>query len=175
MTVRAFVGLGSNLGDRLGNCRVAVGMLASLPETRLLDLSPLYESDPAEGAQGGPFLNAVAGVETLLPADVLFGHLRGIEVALGRPPHHGPGQARPVDLDLLLYGEERIDAPGLQVPHPRLAARRFVLEPLCRIAPDALHPGLGATAADLLARLPAGEDLRLVGWPVGPPHGWDGP
>jgi 2-amino-4-hydroxy-6-hydroxymethyldihydropteridine diphosphokinase len=153
MTVRAFIALGSNVGDRHGFCRLAAERLARLPATRLVRTSPLVESPPAEGAAGGPFLNGAAEIETELPPADLLRELHAIEAALGRPLDRPRGAARTIDLDLLLYGDLRLDQPDLVVPHPRMAGRRFVLEPLAAIAPGVRHPVLGQTAAELFARL----------------------
>jgi 2-amino-4-hydroxy-6-hydroxymethyldihydropteridine diphosphokinase len=153
MTVRAFIAIGSNLGDRRRWCRLAAERLATLPATRLVQASPLVETAPAEGAAGGPFLNGAAEIETALPPIQLLRELQAIEAALGRPPDRPRGAARTVDLDLLLYGDLRVDEPRLTIPHPRMAERRFVLEPLAAIAPGVRHPVLGQSAAELLARL----------------------
>lgn len=153
MRVQAFIGIGSNLGDRLAHCRAALDRLALLPGTALTRVSPLFESEPQEGVEGGPFLNAVAEIATSLPPDQLLDHLQEIEVALGRAADHLPGTARTMDLDLLLYGDAVIREPDLAVPHPRMAERRFVLLPLAALAPTLCHPVLQATVAELLRRL----------------------
>jgi 2-amino-4-hydroxy-6-hydroxymethyldihydropteridine diphosphokinase len=151
--VRAFIGVGSNLGDRLAHCRAALDRLERLPEVTLMRVSPLFESEPQEGVQGGRFLNGVAEIATTLPPRQLLDHLREVEVALGRAPDHAPGSARTMDLDILLYGDLVTDEPDLTIPHPRMAARRFVLAPLAAIAPAVRHPVLGVTTRGLLRRL----------------------
>jgi 2-amino-4-hydroxy-6-hydroxymethyldihydropteridine diphosphokinase len=161
--VRAFIGIGSNLGDRLAHCRAAMDRLALLPETRLARVSPFFESEPQEGAEGGSFLNGVAEIETGLPPRKLLGHLQEMEVALGRAADHRPGAARTLDLDLLLYGDAVIRHPDLTVPHPRMAGRRFVLAPLVTLAPTLRHPILGVTMAELLRRLGPGAPLLATG------------
>ncbi len=153
MRVRAFVGIGSNLGDRLAHCRAALERLGRLPGTALRRISPILESEPREGVEGGLFLNAVAEIATSLPPRRLLGHLQEIEVALGRAADHLPGTARTVDLDLLLYGDAVIREVDLIIPHPRLAERRFVLAPLVALAPALRHPVLPVTMAELLRRL----------------------
>ncbi|MBI4572854.1 MAG: 2-amino-4-hydroxy-6-hydroxymethyldihydropteridine diphosphokinase [candidate division NC10 bacterium] len=153
MTVQAFVGIGSNLGDRLAYCRAALDRLALLPGTTLTRVSPFFESEPREGVEGGLFLNGVAEIATRLSPRELLGHLQGIEAALGRPPDHLPGTARSMDLDILLYGETVLHEPDLTIPHPHMAARRFVLAPLTALAPAVRHPLLKLTAAELLRRL----------------------
>jgi len=153
MRVRAFIGIGSNAGDRHAHCAEAEALLRRLPETRLLRVSPLVETEPAEGVAGGPFLNGVAELATALSPRELHHALRAIEDALGRPPGHPSGAARTIDLDILLYGERIVREVGLDIPHPRMAQRRFVLEPLVAIAPNARHPVLNLSAADLLRGL----------------------
>lgn len=153
MKVQAYIGIGSNLGDRLGQCRAALDRLGLLPDTRLTRVSPFLESAPQEGAEGGWFLNAVAEIATSLSPRRLLDHLRDIEVALGRPPGHEPRSARTMDLDILLYGDMVMSDPDLVIPHPRMVHRRFVLAPLVAIAPATRHPVLGITVEELLRRL----------------------
>ena len=160
MKVRAFIGMGSNVGDRHAHCAEAQTRLGRLPETELLRVSPLVETEPAEGVAGGPFLNGVAELATALsPLDLLCG-LRAIEDALGRPPGHPPGTARTIDLDILLYGDRIVREAGLDVPHPRLAQRRFFLEPLAALAPNVRHPVLNLSVAEILRRLEAAVPPR---------------
>lgn len=156
-SVTAFIALGSNLGDREQNLDAAIAALRALPHTRLLRVSSYLPNAPVGCPDGaGEFLNAVAMVETSLPPQELLQHLLRIERELGRDR---AGQARnasrPLDLDLLLYGNQLLDEPGLQVPHPRMLQRRFVLWPLLQIAPRAQDPRTGALLADALAALPA--------------------
>jgi 2-amino-4-hydroxy-6-hydroxymethyldihydropteridine diphosphokinase len=153
VTVRAFIGMGSNLGDRWSNCRAALDGLARVPDTRLVRVSPFFESDPQEGVEGGRFLNAVAELETGLTACELLRRVQEIEVALGRHADHPPGSARTMDLDILLYGDQAIREERLTVPHPRLTQRRFVLAPLVSLDPTVRPPGLDGTAEELLRRL----------------------
>jgi 2-amino-4-hydroxy-6-hydroxymethyldihydropteridine diphosphokinase len=156
MRVRAYIGIGSNLGDRLGHCRRTLERLSLLPDTTLTAISPFFETEPQEGVEGGLFLNGVAEIATDLSPRRLLIHLQEIETALGRPSDHAPGAARPVDLDILLYGEVVLDEPGLVIPHPRMTRRRFVLAPLAAIAPGVRHPLERHTAAELLRRLAPG-------------------
>jgi 2-amino-4-hydroxy-6-hydroxymethyldihydropteridine diphosphokinase len=143
---RAYVGLGANLGDREGTIRAAV---AALPG--VLAVSSLRETEPVGVTDQPRFLNGVAALETELSARDLLDTLLALERRLGRERRERWGP-RTIDLDLLLFGEEAIDEPGLTVPHPRLHERRFALEPLAEIAPDALIPGRGRVA-NLLAEL----------------------
>ena len=142
-----FVGLGSNLGDREGNLREAVARLREIGAVRL---STLRDTDPVGVVDQPNFLNAVAELSSELPARELLDRLLEIERELGRDrgkeERWGP---RTIDLDLLLYGDEVIEEPGLTLPHPRLAERRFVLEPLHELAPDLVLPD-GRRIKDLL-------------------------
>ncbi|WP_363797585.1 2-amino-4-hydroxy-6-hydroxymethyldihydropteridine diphosphokinase [Lysobacter firmicutimachus] len=155
----AYIGLGSNLGDSAAVLRAALRSLDGLPRSRLRRASQLYRA-PAWGRTDQPdFLNAVAALDTELPAQELLAAMLEIEREAGRSrladrsDRWGP---RTLDLDLLLYGEATIEAPGLHVPHPHLHERAFALVPLLEIAPDARIPGLGA-ARDCLAQLGAGD------------------
>jgi 2-amino-4-hydroxy-6-hydroxymethyldihydropteridine diphosphokinase len=138
---RVFVGLGANLGDREATIRAAAAMLG--PHR----LSPIAETEPWGYADQPRFLNAVAELETDLGPRALLDRLLAIEHELGRVregPRYGP---RTIDLDLLLYGDEAIDEPGLTVPHPRLAERLFVLDPLFALDPGLFVPGKGPVEA----------------------------
>lgn len=141
---RAFIGLGANLGDGRATLLAARDELAGLPHTQLRAFSPLYRSAPVD-AQGDDFVNAVALIETTLSPQSLLAALQRIEARHGRerPYHHAP---RTLDLDLLLYGDQRIATPSLTVPHPRLHERAFALLPLADVAPDAVIPGRGPLA-----------------------------
>lgn len=153
--VRAYLGLGANQGDRSKTLREARNALDNELAIRVCASSALYESEAAEGAVGQPaFLNTVLAVETGLgPHELLKACLR-IEEQFGRirQVRHG---ARTLDIDLLLYAEEQVNMPDLVVPHPRLAQRGFVLQPLIDLLPSGRHPVSGKRFADLLANLPA--------------------
>ena len=153
MTTRAFIGIGSNLGDRLARYAAAAAALGRLPRTALVRLSPWIETQPQEGVEGGAFLNGVAEIATALSPRVLLRHLQAIEVESDRPANHRLGTARSLDLDILLYGDGLVREADPVIPHPRMAERRFVLEPLTAIAPDLRHPVLHRTVAELLRRL----------------------
>ena len=163
MRTHAFLAIGSNLGDRLGNCRSALDRLGQLPATAFLRASPLIETEPTEGVAGGPFLNGVAEIATELSPRALLTHLQAIEADLGRVAGHEPGNARTMDLDILLYGELVMHDTDLVIPHPRMAERRFVLEPLVALAPGLRHPILNVTAEELLRRLDAARDATPSG------------
>ena len=149
---RAYIGLGSNVGDRDRYLTDALARLDDSPGTRLLLVARRRETDPVGVLDQPRFLNTVALVESRLSPRELLAKLLGIERALGRTrdgPRFGP---RTIDLDRLLYGDQTVDEPGLTVPHPRLHERHFVLEPLAELDPGLLVPGRGCVK-DLLARL----------------------
>ena len=137
-SVTAFIALGANLGDALAAVRQALADLGHLPQTRLAAASRLYRTAPHE-ASGPDFINAVARIETRLTAPELLGALQALENAAGRerPYLNAP---RTLDLDILLYGDARIDSPRLTVPHPRMSGRAFVLRPLADVAPERVSP-----------------------------------
>lgn len=149
----AHVALGSNLGNRQAHLAAALDALGRLPGTRVLRRSTIYETAPVGGPQGqGPYLNAVAELETALAPEQLLQGLREIEAAGGRERavHHGP---RTIDLDLLLHGDEVRDTPELRLPHPLLHERLFVLAPLAELAPGLVHPVLRKSLGELLFAL----------------------
>jgi 2-amino-4-hydroxy-6-hydroxymethyldihydropteridine diphosphokinase len=149
----AFVGIGSNLGEPERQIAAALDQLASEDGVELVAVSTLRETEPVGYLDQPNFLNGAAHIETELPARKLLELLLAVESRLGRVRGEGPRFGpRTIDLDLLLYGEETIDEPGLTVPHPRLAERRFALEPLAELAPDLEIPGLGSVQT-LLAEL----------------------
>ena len=156
--IRAAVGLGANLGDAAASVRAAILALDTLPATRLLAASRLYRS-AAWGVTAQPdFVNAVAVVATALSPRALLDGLLAIERRFGRTRVAGERWGpRTLDLDLLLFGDERMDAPGLQVPHPHLHERAFALFPLLEVWPDARIPGVGPAAS--CARVMAAEGL----------------
>jgi 2-amino-4-hydroxy-6-hydroxymethyldihydropteridine diphosphokinase len=156
----AFVGLGSNLDDPRAQLESALRALAHLPRTQAIARSRLYRTAPWGGVDQPDFVNAVAHLDTALGARELMRALLGIERDAGRvrgTQRYGP---RVLDLDLLVYGSDRIDEAGLVVPHPRLAERAFVLAPLHEIAPDLEIPGQGRVA-DLLAGVDATDIAPL--------------
>jgi 2-amino-4-hydroxy-6-hydroxymethyldihydropteridine diphosphokinase len=150
---RAFVGLGSNLGDREGTLRAAVGRLRSLPETKVVRVSRFRNTEPVGFVDQPRFLNGAVELETGLPARRLLDGLMEVERHFGRDRLAVPAQGpRTLDLDLLIYGDERISEPGLEVPHPRLHERAFVLEPLAELDPSLEVPGNGPVQT-LLSKL----------------------
>jgi 2-amino-4-hydroxy-6-hydroxymethyldihydropteridine diphosphokinase len=162
--VVACIGLGANLGAAVDTVRAAQQALEGLPETRLLSLSRLYRT-PAWGKTAQPdFINAAALLETSLSPRALLDGLLAIERRFGRTRAADGSDrwgARTLDLDLLLYGDERINELGLHVPHPHLHERAFALVPLLEVAPDAVIPGLGPASA-FLATMATG-DIEALG------------
>ena len=148
----AYIGIGSNLGERDVTIRDALELLAADPELEVEAVSSIRETDPVGVVDQPRFLNAAIRLVTELAPHPLLERLLAVEQQLGRVrsgERYGP---RTIDLDLLLYGDEIVDEPGLRVPHPRLAERRFVLEPLAELDPGLVVPGLGPIQA-LLSEL----------------------
>ena len=143
----AYVGLGSNLDRPAVQIDTAFSMLAEIPETRLVLRSSLYRSAPLGGIEQPDFANAAAGLLTQLDARALLAELQQIERRRGRQRDGSRWGPRVIDLDLLTFGGQVIDAPGIRVPHPGIAQRNFVLLPLREIAPDLEIPGLGRISA----------------------------
>ncbi len=153
--MRAYIGLGGNLGDRRSYLERALELLEEDAAIRIAAVSGFRDTDPVGYVDQPRFLNAVAAVETDLPARELLERMLAVERRLGRErtgPRFGP---RTIDLDLLLYGDERVAEPGLRVPHPRLHERAFVLEPLQELEPDLVVPGQGPLET-LVARVKSG-------------------
>jgi 2-amino-4-hydroxy-6-hydroxymethyldihydropteridine diphosphokinase len=140
---RAYVGLGANLGDRRRALRAAVDALSAEDGVEVVSVSVLRETEPVGVGQQPLYLNGAAELETTLTARELLDRLLAVEQRFGRIRVSGEHGPRTLDLDLLLYGDEVIDEPGLTVPHPRLHERRFVLEPLAELAPGLVVPGRG--------------------------------
>lgn len=160
--VGAFVGIGSNLANPISQVRCAIQALGDLPGTQLSAASSLYISAP-EGVSGQPdFVNAVAALRTELEAIKLLGHLQSIERRQGRVPSGERWGPRILDLDLLLYGQSELRSDGLQVPHPRMHERAFVLVPLAEIAPAVSIPGHGPVKALVDKTAGRAPELRVV-------------
>ena len=157
METEAYIALGSNQGDRELNLLRGVAEVGRLPGSKVTALSSFYETSPVGNVNQETFYNAVLRLSTGLDARSLLTHLLRIEdetFKRVRTIHQGP---RRIDLDLLLYGDLAINEEDLVVPHPRLAERRFVLQPLCEIAPGLVHPLTGKTIHELLASLKSDE------------------
>lgn len=138
-----YVGLGANLGDREETLRAAVDALDAEDGLEVVVVSTLRETEPVGVGDQPLYLNGAAALETTLTARELLDRLLAVEQRFGRVRVSGEHGPRTLDLDLLLYGDEAIDEPGLTVPHPRLHERRFVLEPLAELAPGLVVPGRG--------------------------------
>uniref|UniRef100_C6E080 2-amino-4-hydroxy-6-hydroxymethyldihydropteridine pyrophosphokinase n=1 Tax=Geobacter sp. (strain M21) TaxID=443144 RepID=C6E080_GEOSM len=155
----AYIGLGSNLGDRELKLLMAVAELGKLPGTRVTGVSQFYETEPVGGVPQDNFYNAVARIATTLSPFLLLDELKRVETEVFQRKPSPRWGARSMDLDILLYGELVLDSDRLTIPHPRLAERRFALQPLADLAPDLVHPVLGKTVAQLLAALTATEKV----------------
>lgn len=159
MSKIAYLSLGSNLGDRAASLRAAVAQLEVAG--RVVAVSALYETQPVEVQDQPWFLNCVAAIETGKSPRELLQLALGIEAAMGRIRMRDKG-SRKIDIDVVLFGESVVDEQGLKIPHPSMHLRRFVLEPLVEIAPEARHPVLGKTARELLAALGEGQTVRRL-------------
>jgi 2-amino-4-hydroxy-6-hydroxymethyldihydropteridine diphosphokinase len=170
MPHRAFIGIGTNLGDRAANYREAITRIASLPQTRVLRQSSVYETDPVgEVELMGAFLNGAIEIETELHPDDLMRRMLAIERTMGRKrvPGRKPARRvrykpRAIDLDLLFFDRELRETPALTLPHPRLHERRFVLAPMAELAPALIHPKLNVTISYLMANLKSPQRVTLA-------------
>lgn len=164
---RAFVGLGSNLGDRVGSLAKALGLLGRVPGVRIAAVSRAYESEPWGVVDQPAFANAVAVLDVSVEAEELLAACKRIERELGRQTGERFGP-RPIDLDVLLFGDRVIDGPGLTIPHPRMLERDFVVTPLLEVAPGLRmpagsaverHDGLEGRVTGVIGVLPGFEEL----------------
>jgi 2-amino-4-hydroxy-6-hydroxymethyldihydropteridine diphosphokinase len=168
MPNRAFIGIGTNLGDRAANYREAIQRIAGLSGTRVVRQSSIYETEPV-GDVKGAFLNGVIEAETEMAGDALMRRLLAIERLMGRkrsggrkPKHRVKYRPRIVDLDLLFFNKEVVQSRVLTIPHPRLQERRFVLAPMAELAPALIHPQLNVSISDLLAGLKSPYRVTLA-------------
>jgi 2-amino-4-hydroxy-6-hydroxymethyldihydropteridine diphosphokinase len=162
MPHRAFIGIGSNLGDRKANFLEALDRIQKIPGTRIVKQSSLYESEPLGDAKTW-FVNAVVELETESGADELLRRLKQIETAMGRKRVRGKRWgSRVMDLDILFFDNEIINKRTLKVPHPELHNRRFVLAPLSELAPQFIHPKLSVSVSELLAGLKDTKKIHLL-------------
>ncbi|MGQ9497431.1 MAG: 2-amino-4-hydroxy-6-hydroxymethyldihydropteridine diphosphokinase [Desulfotomaculales bacterium] len=156
----AYVGLGSNLGDRRFFVREALRLISEVPGIKVKRVAPLYRTAPVGLTEQEWFFNTVAEIETPLSPHALLAALLAVEARLGRVRTRRWGP-RTIDLDLLLYGDLHLHTPDLTVPHPRLTERAFAVVPLADLAPEMILPG-GAKARDLAAALAAGQEIFRV-------------
>jgi 2-amino-4-hydroxy-6-hydroxymethyldihydropteridine diphosphokinase len=164
--MRAYVGVGTNLGDRWANLARAARGVRAAPRVAPLRASRVWDTPPL-GPPQPRYLNAVVELEADLPPEALLAALQRVERDAGRVRGGARWGARRLDLDLLLYGDLVVARPGLTVPHPGLASRRFVLAPLAELAPDLVVPGTKRSVAELLAALPADDGAPVGIYPLG--------
>jgi 2-amino-4-hydroxy-6-hydroxymethyldihydropteridine diphosphokinase len=157
VTSNVFIALGSNEGDRDLNLLRGVAEIGKLAGTRITALSGFYDTAPVGPISQENFLNAVLKVETAFSPQQLLDELQGIETAVFQRKRTVPWGPRPMDLDILFFGDLVLAEQSLTIPHPRLHERRFVLVPLAEIAPDLIHPAQGKSVAELLANLTGNE------------------
>ena len=155
-----YLSLGSNVGDREANLRAAIAALGDA-SVRVTQVSSFYETEPVDFLEQAWFLNCAVEGETDVPAMELMRALRGIELRMGSKKLVAKGP-RLIDMDILLYGSEMIDTKELQVPHPRMHLRRFVLVPLAEIAPEVMHPRMKLTIRQLLEQTPDHSAVRKL-------------
>jgi 2-amino-4-hydroxy-6-hydroxymethyldihydropteridine diphosphokinase len=160
--ILAYLGLGTNLGDRYANLRAALSLLEEEPGLRLLRCSQVYVTEPWGVTDQPRFLNCAAEVATTLSPEELLARCKEVEGQLGRlpGPRWGP---RLLDVDILLYGDQKVDLPHLEIPHPRLHLRAFALTPLAELVPAAVHPWLAVSIGDLAADSEGRDGVRPLG------------
>ena len=160
--ITGYLGLGSNLGDRRENMAQAVKRLNAGPDLTVLRTSSIYETAPWGLTEQPDFLNMVAEIATTLPPMELLDRVKDLEQELGRErsPRFGP---RPIDVDILLYGNQVVDEVDLQIPHANLHLRAFALVPLAELAPEFLHPVLGLTIGQLAGHVEGLDGVKPLG------------
>lgn len=163
MPQRVFIGIGSNLGDRKAHYYEALKRVASLPKTRIVKESSLYESEPLGEAKNW-YVNGVIEIETEFTPEQLLRRLKAIERAMGREKKARAKRwtSRTIDLDILFFGNQVVDTRSLKIPHPELHNRRFVLLPLSELAPNFTHPRFGVTISKLLVALKNDKKVMIM-------------
>jgi 2-amino-4-hydroxy-6-hydroxymethyldihydropteridine diphosphokinase len=159
MSNKAYIGVGSNLGSAITNCRQAIALLTDHPKIKVISRSSFYETEPVGPQDQNWFVNAVVEVETSLEPLALLDALLAIEVEMGRISDEKWGP-RIIDLDILLYGNLILKNYRLEIPHPEMIHRRFVLAPLAELTPNLIHPTANKTIQQHLSELP--EDKKVV-------------
>jgi 2-amino-4-hydroxy-6-hydroxymethyldihydropteridine diphosphokinase len=158
---RAYIGIGSNLGKKKENYLEALDRIAKIPRTRITKESSLYESEPL-GDSKELYVNGVVEIETELGAEDLLKKLKNVERVMGRKKVRKRWGARVIDLDILLYDDQKLQKRSLKIPHPEMQNRRFVLIPLSEIAPQVVHPVLDATISELLVGVKDNKRVSLM-------------
>ncbi len=161
MPHQVYIGIGSNLGKKKENYLEALARIAKVPETRIIKESSFYESEPL-GESKEWYVNGAIEIETELKPDLLLKKLKNIERAMGRKKVRKRWGARIIDLDILLYDTLVLEKRNLKIPHPEMHKRKFVLIPLSEIAPQVVHPVLGATISELLVSVKDGKRVSLM-------------
>jgi 2-amino-4-hydroxy-6-hydroxymethyldihydropteridine diphosphokinase len=157
----AYLSVGSNLGDKLANCLTGIEALAAEGETRLLACSHFYRTSPVDYADQDWFVNAAVKIATSLAPEALLEKLQRIQRSLGRKADAVRFGPRVLDLDILMFDAQVICTPNLEIPHPRMHKRAFVLQPICDMNPAIIHPVLGKSFAELLSGL-ADDDQQVI-------------
>ncbi|MBK9206509.1 MAG: 2-amino-4-hydroxy-6-hydroxymethyldihydropteridine diphosphokinase [Candidatus Obscuribacter sp.] len=164
--VKAYIGIGSNEGERLGNVQQALQLLKDVSGIKVLETSSLYETEPIGDVYTQWFVNAVVSIETEFTPFELLDILSDIEnrlLAIHKGNSNARVKERVMDLDILFYGDEILDSPNLKVPHPRLLQRAFALVPLLEIAPEIRYPGIRKSVAEIHEELAEPEQVVLYG------------
>ncbi|TMA13168.1 MAG: 2-amino-4-hydroxy-6-hydroxymethyldihydropteridine diphosphokinase [Deltaproteobacteria bacterium] len=161
MPHQVYIGIGSNLGNKKENYLEALTRIGRIPKTRIIKESSIYESEPL-GESKEWYVNGVVEIETDLKPDLLLQKCKNIERAMGRKKVRKRWGARIIDLDILLYDSVKLEKKNLEIPHPEMHKRKFVLVPLSEIAPQVIHPILGATISELLVGLKDNKRVSLL-------------
>ncbi len=159
---KAVISIGSNLGDRTGNCRKALEEISGFAE--ILKVSSVYETGPVGKEDQPDFINCAAEIQTALPPEELLGRILEVEDGMGRV-RDGRWGPRTIDIDLIFYDELKLDTPDLKLPHPQAHLRRFVLEPVSELMPGKIHPAFGITVRELCRKLGDGQRVKKTGGP----------
>lgn len=162
MRHRAYIGVGSNQGNKEENCRRAVREIGRMPRTKVRQVSTWFATEPWGAASTEWYVNGVAAVETGLDPETLVKHCQAVERQMGRRPSPVRWADRVIDLDILFFDDMVLEGPGLVIPHPELHRRRFVLAPLCEIAPDLKHPLLGSGVREMLDQVEDSGRVRQM-------------